>query len=623
MGVILMGKTDYSELASSIVRNLGGKENLTNINHCATRLRVYVKDNSKVNMDALKKIKNVLGVEHSNDQYQVIVGQIVENVYNEVEQIVGKMNGKETKSQNKGALQLLSSFFLMLAGIMSPIIPALVTAGFLQTVLIIISLTGVISTDSSTYTILNMFANAVFYYLPVFVAYTSAKKFNVEPVIAMLVAVALLHPTWVNMASAGGYTSYFGLPVLLTTYNGSVVPIVLSIWVMSKIDKLLKKIIPQSVTHFLKPFLLVIIMSVIVLVLTGPCGGLISGYITEGVLWIQKHAGVFTVAVVVLLSNTIGQLLAGIHMALVPLAIDSIAKVGYDDIVNVWFLCFTISAASVALAVTMKTKNNNLRQISVPAMFSGFFGGVSEPTTYGISYKMVKPFWANAIASTAAALLAGILKLKAYAFGGYSLINILVYLGPNKDYANFRNAIIVVIFDIVLTIILVYAFGFDDSVYDDETPAVKRENLKLKAPATGTFIKQKDIADSSFASGVLGACFGVKPSDDTITAPVDGEIVMVAETGHAIAIQTKDGSEVMVHIGIDSVKLGGKGIKPIVSKGQKVGAGEVIAIYDKAVFDEAGINDTVICILLNSNDYKEINFTDEAAKDRVAMNALI
>lgn len=494
----------------------------------------------------------------------------------------------------------------MMAGIMSPLIPVLVTAGFLSTLLTLLQMTGAVGKDSSTIIILNNFAQSAFYFLPVFVAYTAAKKFNTDRVLAMFLAAALLYPGWVTMASKGGFTSYFGVPVMLTTYNGAVIQIVLSIFVMAQVDKILKKIIPEVVRHFLKPFVLILIMSVITLSLTGPLGGLVTTYIASGITWLQQHVSWLTVPALVVFASTVGQLVAGFHLALIPIATNGLATVGYDDVINIWFFCSTVTAGFIALAVTLKTRNNNCRQVSLPACLAALFGGISEPTIYGISYKMVKPFYAFVITSFCTSVLAGILHLKCYAFGGYSLTNILLYLGPNMDYANFRNALICVAVMAVLSFITTYALGFDDSVYNEEDNTVVVKGVKVGAPARGAYVKQADIADKTFAEGVLGTCFGIHPEESTIVAPVSGKVTMVADTKHAIGITTEDGAQILVHIGIDSVKLNGEGLQTFVKVGDSVKANDRIASYEKSVFEKNGIDDVVVCILMNSDDYKSI-----------------
>lgn len=621
-----MSKPDISKLAQSIVKGLGGKENLSQINHCATRLRVTLKDPAKADVDSVKKIGGVMGVELRGDQAQVIVGQIIEDLFLEVEKLTGKIasDGKPETKEKKTIPQLFSSFLLMMAGIMSPVIPALIAAGFLATLLTIMQVFFHVDPTNSTYVILNNFAQSVFYFLPVFVAYSSAKKFDTEPVLAMLLACALLYPDWVSMAAEGGFTSYFGLPVMLTTYNGAVIQIILSIYIMSRLDRWLKRVIPEVVRHFLKPFILLLAMSVITLTVTGPLGGLVTDYIAIGINWVRSVAPWAAVPAIILFASTVGLLCPGFHLALIPIALTSLATVGYDDLINIWFLCCTITPGFVALAIALKSKSNKCRQIAFPATLSALLGGISEPTTYGLLYKMVRPFYAYFFTAFTASILAGFLNLKCFSFGGYSLTNIMLYLGPNLDYANFRNAIIVVVYIAIASFVSTYLIGFDDSVYDEDESDAATEikvigadgedsegsgvtaGISLRMPVSGEFIPQEKIGDSTFAQGVLGACFGVKPTDTKISAPASGKIVAIAKSNHAVTMVTPEGAEILIHIGVDSVKLDGRGLEVLVKKNQTVKAGDAIAAYDKALFDAEGIDDTVVCILLNSKSYASV-----------------
>lgn len=369
---------------------------------------------------------------------------------------------------------MFSSFLLLIAGILSPVIPALIASGLLSTVLTIMTLVfKVDAATSSTYSILYNLSQTVFYFMPVLVAYTSAKKFDTEPALAMILACFLLYPDWVSQVAQGGFASYFGIPVLRTAYNGAVIQIILSVFVMSKLDKILMKVIPNAVRHFLKPFLLLLLMSIITLSVTGPLGGLITNYIYAGVSAVREVAPWAAVPAIILMWVTVGLVIPGFHLALIPIATASLTAVGYDDLINIWFFCCTITPGFIALAVGLRTKNSTLRQIAFPACLSSLIGGISEPTTYGISYKMVKPYYAYAITSLATGILAGIMKLKCYAFGGYSLTNILLYLGPNLDYKNFYNALILVGFMAVMSFVTVNVIGFDDSVYDTDAAGEK------------------------------------------------------------------------------------------------------------------------------------------------------
>jgi len=628
-----MAPKNYQETAENIVKHFGGKENIGYLNHCATRLRINPVDKDKVDFKSIEKTSGVLGVEDNGSEVQVIIGQAVEQLYPEVQKLVGKTNGTAAPEEGgkKSISQMASSFLLMMAGIMSPVVPALTTAGFISVLLVLLQLCGIITSTSTTYVILNGFAQSAFYFLPVFVAYTAARKFETEPVLAMLLAAALLYPSWVTLVGTltgqgQAFASYFGIPVYLMTYNGGVIQIVLSVWVMSKIDHWLGRVIPEVVRYFLKPFVLIVVMSVITLAVTGPIGGFITNGLAAGITWLQTNIPWLAVPAIILFSITIGQLCAGFHLALIPLATNAIATVGYDTVVTIWFYCFTLSAGLCALAVATKTRNNTCRQVAIPAALSGLIGGISEPFTYGVGYKMVKPFYAVAVTSVLGGLAAGILGLKSYGYGSNSLPGMLLFLGTNNDVTNLRNALIVLAIMAVLAFVTVYTFGFDDSVYDEEdengeklqpAPAAHGD-LEVRMPGKGEFVPQADIADKTFAAGTLGPCFGMRPESNSIKAPVSGTVTMIAATNHAVGITTDDGAQVMVHIGIDSVKLGGRGINIFVSTGQKIDAGTEIAKFDKMLFDKEGIDDTVVVILLNSDEYSS---TSSAADMPLAAKA--
>ena len=323
----MSNNSNFDTLATMIITLLGGKENLEFVNHCATRLRVNVRDLSRVNQDGLKSTKGVLGlsVQESSKEVQVIIGQTIEDVFSAVQKQVGDLKGsKGTSSSDKGILGKFANFLMMMAGIMSPIIPALLAAGLLGVFILVFQWCGM-AADSSTITILTNLQQTIFYFLPVYIGYTAAKKFDTEPVLAMVLCAFLVYPGWVDMvntmtAEGQTFTSYFGIPTMLNTYNSSVIQPVLAVFVMSKIDALLKKVLPVSVRHVLKPFLLLLIMSAITLPLLATLGAFITNYIYAGMVWVRNTVPWLGVFAIILFSSTVGVFMPGFHMALMPIA---------------------------------------------------------------------------------------------------------------------------------------------------------------------------------------------------------------------------------------------------------------------------------------------------------------
>lgn len=616
-----MSKTNYDAFASKIVELLGGKENLSFVNHCATRLRVNVVDKSKTDLNALKKTDGVLGIsEAEGGEIQVIIGQTIEDVYAAVVKITGeKQTEKKAASSSKGILGKFAEFLMMMAGIMSPIIPALLAAGLLGVFMLILQWCGM-DPSCSTLKILNNLQQSVFYFMPIYVAYTAAKKFGTEPVLAMVLCAFLVYPDWTTMVNEGTaagqtFTSFFGIPTMLNTYNSSVIQPVLAVFVMSKLDALLKKYLPVSIRHVTKPFILLLLSAIITLPVLAPLGAFITNYIYAAVAWIRETVPWLGVPAIVIFSLTVGVFMPGFHMALMPIAFTSLATVGYDDLINIWFYCCTVTPAFFALAVALKTKKKGLKDIAYPASLSAFFG-ISEPTVYGINYKVPTLYFICSAVEIVAAFAAGILRLKSYGFGAYALTNFLLFLGPDKDVNNMVRALIVLAIMAVLSFVLVFLVKWDDSVYDDEEDSSKTlsGDAVVISAAKGEYVAMKDIKDEAMASGALGTCIATKPENGDVNAPVSGVVNSIAPTKHAITIYGNNGEQVMVHIGLDSVKLNGAGIQTLVKAGQKVKAGEKIATFQKKMFESDGIDDTVITILLNTKDYSSVTVNDETAE---------
>lgn len=482
-----MAKTDFKKMSQDILANVGGVSNLANISHCATRLRLRLKDASLANVAELKKVDKVLGVEVAGDETQLIVGQIIEDLFFAFEKETGMKGGVVVENLDpelkgsKSPLAMFMSFLQMMAGIMAPVIPTLIIAGFFSLILTLGSQFFGLDTTTSTYTILYNISQAPFYFLPMFVAYTSAKKFNVEVPMALLLAGILLYPGWSALVAAGAeagetFTSYFGIPVYLCEYGSSVIPIVLSVWIMSKVDGFLKRVIPTVIRYFLKPVLLILIMSFITLSVTGPLGFLITDYIGAGINFIRQTAPWLTVPAIYLFSTTLGVFVPGFHLALVPIATVNFSTLGYDDVINMWFFSGTTVPGLTALWFSIKTKSVKGKNVGIPAAISALFGGISEPTTYGILYKVPVLYLVNTVAGFALAVYNGIVGTKAYAYGAYYLTNLPLFYSA-QDPANLVKAIIGIVIAAVITFVGVMFTKWEYNEDDDAAGTVP--TLKL------------------------------------------------------------------------------------------------------------------------------------------------
>lgn len=625
--------SNNQKMAEAIVIAAGGAGNIKSITNCATRLRMYIKNPSKFNEEKMKKVPGVMGFQLSGEQYQVIVGPKAIHMCKEIQDGFGIAGGSRKAEADKSG-NVVNRFLETLSGCIAPMVPALAASGLIKVVLTILTMTGLLSADGQTYMLLNTASDAVFYFMPVILAYTSAKRFQCNEVLAMMVAGLLLHPEFAGLVAAaqenGTAIKFLGLPVTQTSYNGTVIPIILTVWVMSYLEKAIDKFVPETLIHFLRPLLIVFIMSPIALIVTGPIGVIIGEGLAVVLTTIFAKAGWLAIGVTLLFTSFM--CMTGMHLALIPIAMTSINTIGYDEFTLVIFLCFTLSQGAAALAVLLKTKNSKLRQLAVPAAISGLFGGTSEPALYGISVRMKTPLYATVIGSTAAGIYAGIVHLKVFSFGLFSLLGLPGYVSAEYP-SNFMHAVITVAITVFGTMASVWVLGFDDSVYDEDgsgaeqepEPFLKKDALaggsEVVSVATGKVISEENIKDNVFSTGTLGKAVGIVSDDGICYAPIDGEVATVFQTKHAIGLRSNDGMEVLIHVGIDSVNLNGEGFEVYVQAGDKVKRGQKLLTYNKNVFKTHEIDETIVLVVCNANDYRDIQAVYE--NDRIQAGDVI
>lgn len=606
------------ELAKQIVENVGGADNISSISHCSTRLRLYLKNEKLFNTEAIKKIDGVFDVSKATDQYQIIIGQTVGKVCDEIlnsYKIESEENKNPAKKGDSGAKRVLGRFMELIAGCIAPIVPALTASGLIKVLLILLTMTHVMSDKGQTYYILNFAADVIFYFMPIFLAYTSAKKFKTDCILAMVMAGIMLHPNFVSLVSAGKSVHFIGLPVTLTSYAASVVPIILSVWVMSLVDKLADKVIPELFSNLFKPLLIVLIMTPVVLVVTGPLGAICGNGLSVIIQLLNSKAGWLAFLILCPFGPFIQ--MTGMHLALIPICLSSIASVGYDSLILVWFLCHTVSQGAAALAVFLKTKNSKLKQIAGPAAIAGLFGGISEPALYGVNLRLKKPLYAAMLGATVSGTFAGFVKLKCFAYGAPSLLALPAYISKTAS-SNFIFAVITAALAVVVTFVAVFVLGFDDTIFGEENKNISNkiemtaevEDTEIASPMTGAVVPMKEIKDDIFAKGALGQAIGIISNDGKCYSPIDGEVSSVFKTKHAIGLRSSSGAEVLIHVGIDTVNLNGKGFKTFIKQGDTVKQGDLILEYDKELLKSNNFDDTTIIVITNGQNFKKIETSE-------------
>lgn len=454
---------DYKKLGAEIVALLGGPENIAKLLHCATRLRFTLHDAGKVELEKIRSVPGVMGAVTAPDGIQVIIGNDVTKAYDAI-MAEFQFSTAAAVKENLDEKQNLGSRLLgVLSAIMGPAIPLIMCSGLISAVLIILTNWCGLSTDSSTYTILNMVGTGALYFLPVLLAYTSAKRFGCDVMISLFLGALLISPTMLGFADAGGYVTLFGLPVKAVNYSSTLIPVILTIFVFSYVEKFVARIVPNSIRFVFQTFLNIVIMVPVTLCVTGPIGSYCGDLLCTAMGAINTAAPWASILVVGCLAPVL--VLTGMHLALIPLVMTSFATVGYDNMLFVAFIGMNFSQFGVAMACLLKSKNPSLKSLAGSCALTAFLAGVTEPTLYGICVRMKRPLYATWIACVVNAIFCAIFQVRVYSFGAPSFFTMPVFLNPDGTMSNFCFAVAAAIISIVVGFAATWVLGFDDSCY--------------------------------------------------------------------------------------------------------------------------------------------------------------
>lgn len=615
----------YEKLARDIIKNVGGKENVISLTHCVTRLRFKLKDESKANTEVLKKMDGVVTVIKSGGQYQVVIGNHVPDVYADVVQVGGfQVEGKEEATEGKKGL--FNSFIDIISGVFSPTLGILAATGMIKGFNALFLSLHLITNTSGTYQILNAIGDSLFYFFPIFLGFTAAKKFNANQFIGMALGAVLVYPTFTSIMAGEPlymlfkgtliespvYLTFLGIPVILMNYSSSVIPIILSVYVGAKIEKFFRKVIPDVVKTFLVPFCTLLVVAPLSLIIIGPVA-----------TWAGKILGALTTSIYNLNPIIAGTFLGafwqvfvifGLHWGLVPIAINNLTVLKYDTILSAVFGASFAQTAAV-LAIMLKTKDKKLKSLSIPAFISGIFG-VTEPAIYGITLPRKKPFIISCIGAAVSGAIAGLMGTKTYMIGGLGVFGIPSFIGPNGIDKGFYGMIIGVTVAIVIGFVLTFFGGFkeDETVQEAKEIDSKSELIKQEtvvSPLKGEVRSLYEIKDEAFSKGALGKGIAIEPKEGKIIAPVDGTLTTLFPTGHALGITSDNGTEILIHVGMNTVKLEGKYFYPKVKQGERVKKGQVILEFDIQGIKNEGYSITTPIVITNSNNYLDVIETDK------------
>lgn len=620
-------KKDYAEIADTLIAALGGKENITRLFHCMTRLRFYVKDRTKIHEKEILKVSGISGVNWHEDQFQVIAGNEVNEMYKALEN-KGVPTDDAPATESQSSKSVVSKIIDSITGCMTPMIPALTAAGMIKVVLSLLTTFHLVTDTSSTYQVISMIGDVTFYFMPFLIAANAAKVFRVNQSLALFIAGVYLSPAFVSMVASDVAITLFGLPITKATYSYSVIPVILMVWITHYIELLVDRITPKMVKLILNPTLVILISAPIALIVVGPLGTIIGNGLAVAINFLSAKLGFIIVGILAATLPFI--VMTGMHHALTPIGLNAIATGGTDSLIFVSQVCSNIAQSGSSFAVAVKSKDENMKQLASAAGVSALMG-ITEPALYGVTLKLKRPVVAAAIAAGIGGIVGGLLHVSLY-IAQNCIMAIPAFIGE-KGMSNLLYGIIMIVVSFVASFVLTFIFGFEDAEPEQEEKKTESkeaektpqnntkplvEKIELCAPVSGTVKALSDVPDKTFAEKVLGDGAAIIPEEGKVYAPADGTVANIMDSKHGIMFVTDNGAEVLIHIGLDTVNLKGKYFKSYVSDGDKVKKGTLLVEFDLEAIKGEGYNLITPMVVTNISDYIKAVCME---KENTAINA--
>ena len=625
---------DYKSLAATILDKVGGKENVNSVVHCATRLRLTLKDESKAQTDILKKTAGVLSVVNAGGQYQIVIGPDVPVVYQEV-LALGNFEASapvdDPAAKKEDDRSKLSKLLESIASIFQPIIPAITGAGLLKALMALLSAFHLLDNGSQTYIILNAMADAAFYFMPILLAASCARKFKCNQGTAMALAGILVYPAFISLLGAEEAVMFFGiLPVTKATYTSSVIPIILGVWFMSYVEHFMQKVSPKAIKFFSVPLISLLVGGTVTIVVLGPIGAWVSNLINILFTWLNQTAPWIVPTIVGIFNPLL--VMTGTHYGLIPIGTNNLATMKWDTVVGPGMLASNVAQGAAGFAVGVRSKNPDTKQQASSAGLTGVLG-ITEPVLYGVNLKYTFPLYAAMIGGGVGGLFLGITRVARFAGGSPGLLVLPAYI-PTEEVtslgytmSNLVFAVIGVIIAIVVSFIASFImFGIwakngkldpsetgmaanDDLSAAAVTADTKKDSAEagtLFAPITGETIPLTDVEDEVFSSGIMGDGIAFVPAVGEVYAPCSGTITTFFPTGHAICIKSPEGAEVLIHVGMDTVALNGEGFTPMAKQDDTVEKGQLLLKFDIDLITGKGYKVVTPMVITNKDELKEL-----------------
>lgn len=595
-------------LAENVLRLVGGEDNVVTVVHCATRLRFSLRDINKVDVAGLEQLEGVIATMKASGQFQVVIGNRVAEVYRQIGEISTLLDDSRGSQQGSRSnnTNVFSKMIDIISSIFTPLLGAMAASGVLKGLLSIALAEGWMSKTESTYVILAAAADSLFYFLPIMLAITTARKFQGNIFVAVSIAGALIYPSIIELFNTKADVSFAGIPVVLMKYTSTVIPIILSIWVMCQLERLFNKFIHETVRSIVTPFLLLVIMVPLTLITIGPIG-----------IYTSELAASFFVTIFGFNSILAGALIAavwqilvifGMHWAFTPVIINDITTIGRSTL-KAATVPAVFAQAGAVLAVMLKTKNKKMKALAGSTFITALFG-ITEPAVYGVTLKLKKPFVCAVIAAAVGGGIVGYSNSAAISTGIPSLLTLPIFYGEG-----FGGLILGICVSFVLAAVLTYIVGFEDipeegsaGAVADNKPAASQATAvsaeQIVAPMSGTIVPLEQVNDKVFSSGVVGDGLAIRPDGNKVFSPVDGTVSATFDSGHALQILSQHGAEILIHVGLDTVQLNGEHYQIHVAENQQVKRGDLLLEFDREAIEQAGYDTITPVIIANADSYQ-------------------
>ncbi|WP_405171295.1 beta-glucoside-specific PTS transporter subunit IIABC [Paenibacillus sp. FSL H8-0280] len=618
------------DLAKNVLDLVGGEQNISGLTHCATRLRFVLKDDNKADLKALDQLEGVLKAQNSGGQVQVVIGAKVDAVYSEVKNLTSDHIGELTESTDSGPKKRRNPVNVVLetiAGIFTPVLPALVGCGMIKCLATVITAMGYLE-GSGFLTIINMIGDCIFYFMPFFLAVSAANRFKTNPYLAVALAAGLMHPTILNAAAQIAETGvnsidFLGMPILLMKYSSSVIPIILAVWIMSYVYPIVNRVIPKFLQVLLTPMIVLFIMIPLELIVLGPVGSYIGDWLTNGINSLFSTAGVLAGAILGFFKPIM--VMFGMHYAIMPIQVQQVATLGATVLLPT-ALAANLAQAGAAFGVFILTKSKTMKSAAASSGFTALFG-ITEPAIYGVTLKYKRPFFAGCLAG---GLVGGFYSLVHTTANAISLPGVLAIGTYTSD--RYMYVVIGCIAAVVLGFVFTLLAGIKEDtdgnkskqqatdkvnsnqtvVATEVTPASvssqtsTSSDMLIVSPMTGEIKPISEVEDQAFAQELMGKGIAIVPTDGKVYAPFDGVVEALYRTKHAIGLKAANGVEILIHIGVDTVSLKGKYFNAHIEQGQTIKAGDLLVDFDPEGITSAGYNTITSIVVTNMQQYGDV-----------------